>query len=164
MTPRPATVYLGLGANLGDRKGNILRAIDLLKERVAVERVSSLYESAPVGFTEQPDFLNAVYRVEAELPPSKLLAFGKRIEASMGRAPGFRNAPRLIDIDILLYGDEVLRSPGLEIPHPRMAERPFVLVPLAEIAPKLPHPVLLKTMEELLAETAGADSVRLYAE
>ena len=159
MRKSPVVLYVGLGANLGDRRANILRAIDLLKERVAIDRVSSLYESPPVGFQEQPPFLNAVCRGLSLLEPQELLEITQGIEASMGRVRTFPNAPRLIDIDILLYGNEVIARPALAIPHPRIAERAFVLVPLVEISAGLRHPVLWKTMRELLEKVEGADTV-----
>ncbi len=160
VTP-PADVYLGLGANLGDRRANLARALDMLSLNVDVARVSSLYETEPVGYTAQPAFLNAVALVRTTFPPLQVFSFAKGIERAMGRTPSFRNAPRLVDIDILLYGEVVTESPELTLPHPRMHERAFVLAPLVEIAPEVWHPVLLKTEGELLAEVSGREGVRL---
>jgi len=157
---RVVTAYLGLGSNLGDREGNLRRALERLQERLQVEQVSSLYETEPVGYLEQPRFLNAVCHIDTDLAPLPLLRFLKDIEAGLGR--DFTIIPRPIDLDILFYGQLVLSTPELTIPHPRLAERAFVLVPLAEIAPGLIHPVLGRTVKELLAEVAGKDSVRKW--
>jgi 2-amino-4-hydroxy-6-hydroxymethyldihydropteridine diphosphokinase len=137
----PTTVvYLALGSNLGDRRANLAAALARLRERVAVEAISSLYETEPAYVTDQPRFLNAALRGRTALGPAELLAFVKEIERALGRLAGPRFGPRLVDIDLLLYGDVVLATSELIIPHPRMAERPFVLVPLAEIAPELVPP------------------------
>ncbi|MBI2854655.1 MAG: 2-amino-4-hydroxy-6-hydroxymethyldihydropteridine diphosphokinase [Chloroflexi bacterium] len=153
--------YLGLGSNIGDREDNINKALRLICQRVAVEKVSSLYESEPWGYHDQPDFLNAVCRTTTNLSPRELLALAKEIERSLGRKPRFRNAPRPIDIDILLYENMVIVEADLVIPHPRMVERAFVLVPLAEIAPEAVHPQEGKTVEELAAKVKDKDKVRL---
>lgn len=138
-TPRH-TLYLALGSNLGDRRANLAAAVARMAPLVAVERISQLYETEPAYVTDQPRFLNAVLRGTTTLPPEELLGWIKRLEPELGRREGLRFGPRLIDIDILLYDELTLTSPALTIPHPRMAERPFVLVPLAELAPTLIPP------------------------
>jgi 2-amino-4-hydroxy-6-hydroxymethyldihydropteridine diphosphokinase len=129
---------------------------------VRVTRVSSLYETEPVELRDQPWFLNCVVEAETDLRPQQLMDALLEIERGLGRERRVPKGPRLIDMDILLFGSSVARTPGLEIPHPRMAERRFVLVPFAEIAPGVQHPTLKKTIAELLAETPDRSEVRLW--
>ena len=159
MTHSPAPdgetrVHLGLGSNLGDRKRNIERAVELLGGRMEVERVSRFYETPPMYEERQPPFLNAVCRCASPPAPRDLLRFIQEIEANLGRVPGPKNSPRPLDIDILLYGSLTLDEPDLAIPHPGIAERPFVLVPLAEIDAAVIHPITGKTAAEMLADLA----------
>ena len=137
-----AVVYLGLGSNLGAREQYLARACDLLHRHpaIAVQAVSSLYETAPVGFTAQDAFLNAVARVRTTLRPESLLAIVQAVESRLGREPAVRWGPRVIDVDILLYDRLQLHKPSLVIPHPAMSERLFVLIPLSELEPDLRLP------------------------
>jgi 2-amino-4-hydroxy-6-hydroxymethyldihydropteridine diphosphokinase len=155
--------HLGLGGNLGDRAGNIALAVRLLGENgVEVVRSSSLYETEPVDYEDQPWFLNQVLEVQTALDPASLLAVAKAVETEMGRLPGPSKGPRTMDVDILLAGDLILESPDLAVPHPRLADRNFVLVPLAEIAPDARHPVLGRTVRELAAACADRSRVTVF--
>jgi len=142
-------VFLSLGSNLGDRTGNVERALNLIASvpGVRVVRASSLYETEPEGYVDQPDFINAAVEIETTLTPHKLLGEIKEIERSMGRKKTFRFGPRIIDVDILLFGGLIIDEPDLVIPHPLMLERRFVLMPLAEIAPQTLHPISGKTID-----------------
>ncbi len=145
-------IYLGLGTNLGHRARNLKEALCRLDDSSQIKRISCAYRSEPWGYTEQPRFINMVVQITTPLPPSELLQALKVIEQDMGRAPGPKWGPRLIDIDILLYGDLILDDSGLTIPHPYLPERDFVLGPLCEIAPDLIHPVLGKSVRDLWQE------------
>jgi 2-amino-4-hydroxy-6-hydroxymethyldihydropteridine diphosphokinase len=144
--------YLGLGSNLGNRLRNLEDAIErLCSSDVRVLRMSSIYETAPRDLTDQPWFLNQVIEAETSLFPRQLHARVKKIERELGRKPSRPKGPRLIDIDILLFGAAIISTPDLEIPHPRMAERRFVLEPLAELVPELRQPGARRTVREMLA-------------
>jgi 2-amino-4-hydroxy-6-hydroxymethyldihydropteridine diphosphokinase len=143
-------IYIGLGSNLGNRLENLNKAIEALPPGTHQVAASLVYETDPWGYLDQPAFLNQVIEVETGLLPLDLLASLKQIERRLGRQATFRNGPRLIDLDILVYGDWILDQDGLVIPHPRMHERAFVLKPLADLAADLCHPVYGTTVQELL--------------
>ncbi len=150
------TAYLSLGSNLGDRKDNLATALKLLAAPdLRIARVSSLYETEPRDLLQQPWFLNLAVQIETTLFPMQLLARTQKVERDLGRKRIIAKGPRTIDIDILLFGAFVIDTPQLQIPHPRLAERRFVLQPLVEIAPDLRHPTTRQTVREMLAATAG---------
>ena len=140
------TVYLGLGSNLGDREGNLRAAI----ERLEPLRVSPIYETEPVDFTRQPFFLNVVVETETDLMPMQYLALTQRIERELGRVRIIPKGPRTIDIDILMFDTRLIHTARLEVPHPRLHERRFVLAPFADLAPDLRHPVTGHTIRQML--------------
>jgi 2-amino-4-hydroxy-6-hydroxymethyldihydropteridine diphosphokinase len=144
--------YLGLGSNLGNRESNIGKAIESISSFASVGPMSSMYETYPSGFSSQPRFLNAAVCVWTNLSPFELMSNLKQIEVSIGHPRSFPNGPRVIDLDILIFGLAIICSPHLTIPHPRLATRDFVLKPLAEIAPGLMHPKLNKTISDVLQE------------
>ena len=154
-------VYLSLGSNLGDRAANLRAAITALPSaNFQVRRVSSLYETEPVDYLDQPWFLNCVVEGETDSRPIELLRALRAIESELASKKAFAKGPRLLDLDILLFGDQSVDTPELQIPHPRMLHRNFVLTPLAEIAPQLRHPSWTATARELLATTADPSVVR----
>ena len=158
-----ADAYLGLGSNLGDKRAYLGQALDRLSLFCTVKKVSSLYVTEPVGNKEQDWFLNAAVHIGCEQPPTELLPMLLAIERDLGRVRSAKNAPRTIDIDLLFYGDLVLESEDLAVPHPRLHERRFVLAPLAEIAPDLMHPVLGRSIQELADTLESGERVERLA-
>jgi 2-amino-4-hydroxy-6-hydroxymethyldihydropteridine diphosphokinase len=157
-------IYLSLGSNVGDRAQNLKTAIAALPDvGVSVRRVSAFYETEPVDYLEQAWFLNCAMEGETELPAFELLRRLRALESRMGSRKLIAKGPRLIDIDILVYGQETIDTPELQVPHPRMRLRRFVLVPLAEIAPGLRHPAWSATVDRILAETPDKSQVRRVA-
>ena len=156
-------VYLSLGSNVGDRAANLNTAIGRLDSLGKVIAVSSFYETEPVEFTAQPWFLNCAVELDTEKMPKQLLAAILAIEMQMGRRRAQKKGPRTLDIDILLFGDSIIKTKGLTIPHPAMQERRFVLEPLAEIAPEARHPVLKRTVRELRDALPPGQTVKRLA-
>jgi 2-amino-4-hydroxy-6-hydroxymethyldihydropteridine diphosphokinase len=160
--PHSTLIYLSLGSNLGDRAANLNRAVEALPAAgVRVLRRSSLYETEPVDFLDQPWFLNCVVEAETSLLPGDLIRAMQGIERQLGSKKLVARGPHIVDLDVLFYGEDVIHTPEIEIPHPRMAERRFVLVPLAELAPGLRHPVLHATIAKLLAATRDTSVIRI---
>jgi 2-amino-4-hydroxy-6-hydroxymethyldihydropteridine diphosphokinase len=154
-------VYIALGTNVGDRLANLHAALAALPAIITVQAQSPIYETEPWGYTDQPAFLNMVLDGQTGLSPLELLTQLKHLELTLGRTSTFRNGPRLIDLDMLFYDDLAIDTPPLVIPHPRLHERAFVLIPLAQLAPKLVHPVLGRTVSQLL-ETVDSRGVTLF--
>ena len=152
-------IYLSLGSNIGDRERNLEAAVERLAGEMRILRVSPIYETEPVDYTAQRWFLNLVVEAETALFPLQLLARIHKIERALGRVRAVPKGPRTIDIDILLYGKTVIHTAALEVPHPRIGERRFVLAPLAELAPDLRHPITHKSMREML-DAAPEQAVR----
>jgi 2-amino-4-hydroxy-6-hydroxymethyldihydropteridine diphosphokinase len=156
-------IYFSLGSNLDERAANLERAVEALSGiGVRVLRVSSLYETEPVDFLDQPWFLNCIVEAETLLEPRELLQALQAIECTLGSRKLVPRGPRIIDLDVLFYGTSVVHAEGIEIPHPRLSNRRFVLVPLAELAPEFRHPVLQKTVAEMLAATPDRSVVRIW--
>jgi len=154
-------VFLSLGTNLGDRLTNLQHAMEALCPDVIIVQSSPIYMTEPWGYVDQPEFLNQVVEVRTELEPLPLLHFLKTIESEMGRSASFRYGPRLIDLDILFYGNRIVKEKGLQIPHRQLAQRAFVLVPLNDIAPDFVHPLLQQTVHELLTNVDSEGVISL---
>jgi 2-amino-4-hydroxy-6-hydroxymethyldihydropteridine diphosphokinase len=157
------TVYLALGSNIGNREENLRRAIELLREGgITIRIVSSIYETEPVDYLDQDWFLNSVLQAETNLSPLDLLQALRAIETNMGSKKAFAKGPRLVDLDILLYGDQTIDTAELQVPHPRMLDRKFVMAPLAEIAPGLRHPSWEVTAAKILAKSTDRSAVSKF--
>lgn len=154
-------IFIAMGSNLGDRLHNLNEAINNLPSPVIPQNISPVYETPPWGYEKQPAFLNQVVHARTELTPVELLSYIKKIEVALGRQPTFRNGPRIIDLDILFYDQLVINTPVLTIPHPRLGERAFVLVTLADLDPELRHPITGKTVREML-DRNDTQSIQLY--
>ena len=158
--------YLGLGTNMGDRLNNLIDAKSRLKSisGIRLQETSSVYETEPVGMSVANSFLNAAFSVMTSLSPHQLLYSLKGLESDMGRQKGMKMEPRIMDVDLLMYGSFRIQEEDLIVPHPRMHQRRFVLVPLCEIAPEAVHPVLARKVRDILLELGDEDGVRFYSE
>lgn len=158
------TAYLSLGSNMGNRQENLVQGLEFLKNCSGIDlvKVSSFYETEPVGYEDQDWFLNAVAEIATNLSPQELLGVVAEVEKELGRVRTIRWGPRTLDVDILFYGQELIVEENLEVPHPRIQERAFVLQPLAEIAPDLIHPYYGQTIEEMLENLAEPETVKVY--
>jgi len=159
MQSGPQVAYLSLGSNMGDRHENLKKALEFLSQRLRITKLSSVYDTEPMEVADQPRFLNQVCEVSTVLKPEMLLTVAKGIESKMGRLPKSHNLPRPIDIDILFYSDFIMETPDLTIPHVKIAERAFVLIPLSEIAPDLAHPITGKTVRQMFKDLGPVQSV-----
>ncbi|MBI9048013.1 MAG: 2-amino-4-hydroxy-6-hydroxymethyldihydropteridine diphosphokinase [Anaerolineaceae bacterium] len=154
------TVFIALGSNLGDREGYLQAGREALNQVLVIEQVSAIYETPPWGVLDQPKYLNQVVQGTTNTSPLDLLKFLKDSEAAAGRTTGVRYGPRVLDMDILFYGQQIMELDSLQIPHPRIAERAFVLVPLNEIAPQWQHPISGMTISEMLAASPMEEIIR----
>lgn len=154
-------IYLGLGSNVGNKSSNIKKAINHIKKNLRIIKISPIYKTEPVGYKKQDWFLNCVVEAETDKKPMGLLAFFKSIEKKLKREKIFKYGPRTIDIDILFYGNEIIKTKNLQIPHPRMHRRLFVLEPLSKINPSFVHPKLGKKIKELKNQIKSKSMVRL---
>lgn len=155
-------VYLSLGSNLANRKSNLTRALSLLSDVSKIRRVSPIYQTVPIEFEQQPNFLNMACLLSTSYEPQEFLKVVKRIEKMMGRKKSFKNGPRLIDIDIIFWGNQVISDEHLQVPHPRASQREFVLRPISRISPSFVHPILRKTVTSLL-KALQPQGVRYFA-
>lgn len=155
-------VLLGLGSNLDHREANLRKGVAMLARSLEMVEGSSVYETEPWGYKGQPRYLNLVCLARTAVSPEELLRLCQETERAAGRTPTFQYGPRVLDVDILAYGERVIDTPALVVPHPRLAERRFVLVPLAEVAPGWVHPVLKSTASELLTEVEDSGEVRAW--
>lgn len=158
---KETSIFLSLGSNLGDRASNLQTAIKEISQFTELKGQSSIYETSPMGYKEQCHFLNQVIEIYTELSALELIFRIEEIEHKMGRVRETENGPRTIDIDILFYGQTIINQQNLQIPHPRIEERKFVLIPLEEIAPEYPHPISKKTIKEL-NQFKSTDEVKLW--
>jgi len=145
-----AKAYLGIGSNIGNRKKNIRKSINLIKNKCKIIKISSIYKTEPIGYKNQNWFINCVIKIETKLTPEELLIFLKNTELKLKRIKKIKNGPRTIDLDILFYKNSIINKYNLIIPHPRAHERLFVLTPLKEISPKLIHPILRKNITNII--------------